>query len=131
MLQKLHSLYEASAVSLAAQASIDACHLAPSLHLLQATWCAVVANVHCMLLTCPRLLQVGGYHLPKGMWVHVNIWHMHHNEEYFTDAQKFKPERWLGDKEGVKEPNAYMPFGSGPRMCIAFKLACKWLCTSI
>jgi cytochrome P450 len=66
---------------------------------------------------------VGGYHLPKGTWVHLNIWHMHHNEQYFTDAQKFKPERWLGNREGVKEPNAYMPFGSGPRMCIAFKLA--------
>lgn len=54
---------------------------------------------------------------------------MQHDEQYWQDAEAFKPERWIGDKTGGDKSGgmAYMPFGLGPRMCIGIKLACKWL----
>ena len=52
---------------------------------------------------------------------------MHHDERWWQDAKAFKPERWIGDKTGGDRSGglAYLPFGSGPRMCIGIKLAGK------
>ncbi len=72
-------------------------------------------------------LQLGAHWVPKGTPVHINLWAMHHDERYWQDAEVFQPERWLGDKTGGDKSGglAYMPFGVGPRMCIAIKLARK------
>ncbi|KAL3134381.1 hypothetical protein ABBQ38_006635 [Trebouxia sp. C0009 RCD-2024] len=70
-------------------------------------------------------VQLGPYWLPEGTPVHIDIWSMHHDERWWQDAEVFKPERWLGDKNGGDKSggHAYMPFGAGPRMCIGIKLA--------
>ena len=76
-------------------------------------------------MTMVFAVQLGPYFLPKGTGVHMNLWAMQHDERYWQDAEAFKPERWLGDKNGGDRSNglAYMPFGVGPRMCIGIKLA--------
>lgn len=77
-------------------------------------------------------LQLGQVLVPKDTVVHINLWGMQHDEQYWQDAEAFKPERWLGDKTGGDKSGgmAYMPFGLGPRMCIGIKLACESsLCT--
>lgn len=75
-------------------------------------------------------LQVGQYHVPKDTVVHINLWGMQHDEQYWQDAEAFRPERWLGDKTGGDKSGgmAYLPFGLGPRMCVGIKLACKLPC---
>lgn len=46
-------------------------------------------------------------------------------EEYFKDPQAFVPERWLKSDAEYRNTNPYLvlPFGHGPRTCIARRLA--------
>lgn len=79
------------------------------------------------LISQVQMLQIAGYAVPKGTEIAVSIWCMHHNEQWWQDAEAFKPERWLGNPTGGDKTGglAYMPFGMGPRMCIGYKLARK------
>ncbi|DBA69441.1 TPA: hypothetical protein ACH3X2_012787 [Trebouxia sp. C0005] len=69
--------------------------------------------------------KLGGFYIPKGTPVSINVWAMQRDERYWQEAQAFKPERWLSSKTGGDRTGgmAYMPFGLGPRMCIGIKLA--------
>ena len=59
--------------------------------------------------------HVMDYTLPKGtLWV-IYIRGMHRNPAYWPQAEVFDPERWI-DEDLHHE--GYMPFGSGPRLCI-------------
>lgn len=44
---------------------------------------------------------------------------LHRDAEYFPDPMKFDPERFENNNYNT---SAYMPFGEGPRNCIAFRL---------
>ncbi|KAG7210918.1 hypothetical protein KM043_016295 [Ampulex compressa] len=83
-----------------------------------------------------RILQtdvvLGGYHVPKGTVVVTQNQVTCRLPEYFTDPDTFIPERWLRDgsqneekMDGGKSINPYLllPFGHGPRSCIARRFA--------
>lgn len=61
------------------------------------------------------------FDLKEGDIVHFPIYSIHRDEEYFPESDVFKPERFLGSSTFPKF--AYIPFGSGPRNCIAKSLA--------
>jgi cytochrome P450 len=71
-------------------------------------------------------IQVGDVFVPKGTPVLVLNGHVGSQEQNFTQAGEFRPERWLepveqrGEKHNLK---AFMPFGSGPRFCPGRQLA--------
>jgi cytochrome P450 len=44
------------------------------------------------------------------------IWAMQRHPDFWDAPDAFQPQRWLGAE---KAPPAYMPFGAGPRFCIA------------
>lgn len=63
-------------------------------------------------------LVLDGHNIPVGASVSVNVYGLHHNEEYFPDHEAFKPERFQ-DEDGTRRiPFAYVPFSAGPRNCI-------------
>ena len=41
----------------------------------------------------------------------------------FEAPNSFNPQRWLGERTGAHDPTAFIPFGSGPRMCPGRSLA--------
>ena len=44
--------------------------------------------------------------------------------EFQADKDDFRPERWLESKETLKKnPEGYMPFGAGARICLGMPLA--------
>ena len=61
---------------------------------------------------------IGGYHIPQGTIVQL-CWRIAHlSETYFPEADKFKPERWMGDKIPEQSRLAYTPFGGGDHICV-------------
>ncbi|GGR79723.1 cytochrome P450 [Deinococcus sedimenti] len=65
-------------------------------------------------------VRVAGFDLPEGASVSVCISLLQRHAAFWPDPHAFVPERWLG---GGRTPEAFMPFGLGPRMCIGNNLA--------
>ncbi len=63
--------------------------------------------------------EIDGYEISKGTLVISLLFHSHYRNEDWDDPTQFKPERFLD----VKNPNAFFPFGAGPRMCIGNNFA--------
>ena len=58
--------------------------------------------------------------IPKGNQVMVPLYAMQHRPDIWGyDVEEFKPERWEGRKVGWE----FVPFGSGPRMCLGRELS--------
>ncbi|KAI0475941.1 cytochrome P450 [Xylariaceae sp. FL0804] len=69
----------------------------------------------------PEPLVVDGHVIPPGVQVGMNIYALHHNEEYFPDSFSYLPERWLDRNQTTQE--AFMPFGLGARSCAGKAMA--------
>ncbi|KAL5273919.1 hypothetical protein ACFFRR_000593 [Megaselia abdita] len=61
--------------------------------------------------------------LNVGDKVTIPILGIHRDPKYFPDPMKFDPERFSDENKHNIYPNSYIPFGSGPRMCIAHRFA--------
>ncbi|XP_030454477.2 cytochrome P450 81Q32-like [Syzygium oleosum] len=68
--------------------------------------------------------HVGGYRIPPGTMLLVNLFSIQNDPKYWPDAAKFKPERFEG-MEGVRDGYKMMPFGSGRRGCPGENLALR------
>ena len=69
---------------------------------------------------------VGGYTIPKGCTVFLNVWSMHRDPKYWDNPLEFNPERFLTNKCDFKGSNLnFIPFGSGRRLCPGVALAEK------
>lgn len=62
--------------------------------------------------------EVGGYEVPAGTYVFINVFGMHRRADYFPEPLRFAPERFLPEREKHTPRDAYLPFGAGPRVCI-------------
>ncbi|OMO70651.1 Cytochrome P450 [Corchorus olitorius] len=63
---------------------------------------------------------VGGFRIPCGTMLLVNIWSMHHDPAIWEEPTEFKPERFLGPKTGL-----ILPFGAGRRKCPGERMAIR------
>ncbi|CAO2836575.1 unnamed protein product [Amaranthus hypochondriacus] len=61
---------------------------------------------------------VGGYHIPKGTMLQINLWAIQNDPQIWEDPTSFRPDRFEG-VEGHKIGYKMMPFGSGRRSCPA------------
>ena len=69
-------------------------------------------------------LIVDGHVIPRGVLVGVNIYAIHHNEEYFPEPFTYKPERWIAGGSSEQANNAaFAPFLTGPWSCAGKSMA--------
>jgi len=73
---------------------------------------------------------VGGYTIPKGAQVMLNMWTIQRDPHIWEDALEFRPERFLSDDGKLDywgNRFEYLPFGSGRRICAGLPLAEKMI----
>ncbi len=63
------------------------------------------------------------YSIPSGSVIIMSQYLMHHDVRYFSDPEKFIPERWSLEFKTSMPRFCYFPFGGGPRSCIGEPLA--------
>ena len=66
---------------------------------------------------------VQGYHIPKKSHIIINAWAIGRDPSAWTDAEKFIPERFVGNNIDVRGNHFQLiPFGSGRRRCPGIQL---------
>ncbi|KAJ8718290.1 hypothetical protein PYW08_002527 [Mythimna loreyi] len=73
--------------------------------------------------------KMGDILVKAGTTVDVHIYELHHREDLFPEAEKFKPERFLTNE--IRHPYAYVPFSAGPRNCIGQRFAMQEMKTTL
>lgn len=58
------------------------------------------------------------YSVPSGSVIIMSQYLMHHDVRYFSDPEKFIPERWSLKFRASMPRFSIFPFGGGPRSCI-------------
>ena len=75
---------------------------------------------------CPsQTTIVGGYTIPKGSRIMLNVWAIHRDPQLWDNPLEFRPERFLNNSEKydyLGNKFQYMPFGSGRRVCAGIPL---------
>jgi cytochrome P450 len=67
--------------------------------------------------------ELGGYTLPRGSWVYIFPYVTQRDPRFFEHPEQFEPERFSPNHIDKIPPCAYIPFGAGPRACIASAFA--------
>lgn len=66
---------------------------------------------------------ISGRSLPIGTTVFIPIYALHRHRALWETPDRFDPGRFLGERGKSIQRTAYIPFGSGPRVCIGATFA--------
>jgi len=87
-------------------------------------------RIHTPLGAIMRVATSDKYMIPgtalvidKGTPIIIPLLKIHMDEEYFPNPEKFDPDRFTEEEKAKRHPYTYMPFGEGPRFCIASRFA--------
>ncbi|WP_330343249.1 cytochrome P450 [Streptomyces sp. NBC_00557] len=61
---------------------------------------------------------IAGYRIPSGSNVLLNSYLLHRHPEFWPDPDRFDPENFAPERVAARPKHAYIPFGSGRRVCI-------------
>lgn len=77
-----------------------------------------------------RPIQIKNLHIKAGDVVAIDIFSLQNSPEHWHDAHLFKPERFMEKQSNNDDSSVFLPFGSGPRTCVALRMAfvqCQYL----
>lgn len=64
----------------------------------------------------------------KGDIINIPVYAIHHCEEFYPQANRYNPDRWLAENREQINPICFLPFGQGPRICKSFHFYCNhWM----
>ncbi|XP_016660176.1 probable cytochrome P450 6a13 isoform X2 [Acyrthosiphon pisum] len=61
--------------------------------------------------------------IEKGQKIIIPIYAIHYDNKYYSDPEKFIPERFSAEEKAKRPSGVYLPFGDGPRICIGKRFA--------
>uniref|UniRef100_A0A2P2I5F2 Cytochrome P450 9e2-like n=1 Tax=Hirondellea gigas TaxID=1518452 RepID=A0A2P2I5F2_9CRUS len=61
--------------------------------------------------------------ISEGQIVSFPVYSIHRDERYYPNPEEFQPDRFLPENRKNIPQGAFLPFGVGPRMCIAQRFA--------
>jgi cytochrome P450 len=67
--------------------------------------------------------EIGGYPIPAGAQILLCPYATHRHPDIWTVPEAFRPERFEPEAIAARPRHSYLPFGTGPRMCIGRHLA--------
>ncbi|KAG5306909.1 CP4C1 protein, partial [Acromyrmex insinuator] len=68
-------------------------------------------------------LKTQSYLLPPKTMLHLNIYGVHRDPNFWSNPEIFDPNRFLPEKIRNRHPYSYLPFSAGPRNCIGQRFA--------
>ncbi|XP_050668029.1 cytochrome P450 6B5-like isoform X1 [Leptidea sinapis] len=72
-----------------------------------------------------------GVSLHKGIRIHIPVYSIHRDPNYFPKPLCYQPERFLGEEKQNILPYTFMPFGDGPRICIGMRFAMMMMTSAL
>ncbi|QHL90600.1 cytochrome P450 [Sphingomonas changnyeongensis] len=70
-----------------------------------------------------RDFSFGGYDIPAGSFVGLNVAYTHHMAEYWPEPDLFDPMRFTPEASRGRHKYAWVPFGGGAHMCLGLHFA--------
>ncbi len=67
--------------------------------------------------------EIDGVLIPKGATVMIAVYFLHRHPEFWSEPERFDPERWREERAEPKHAFAYLPFGLGGRRCVGEEFA--------
>ena len=61
---------------------------------------------------------ISGQRVPAGSYITIASWLLHRHEKYWEEPKAFRPERFLPPQAQKLQHFAYIPFGTGSRVCM-------------
>lgn len=81
-------------------------------------------SVQLMTRRTVRECEIGGYRVPANTMIFIPPTYNHKMEKYWTNPEKFDPERFSDERaEHKKHPFQYIAFGGGAHKCIGMHFA--------
>jgi cytochrome P450 len=68
-------------------------------------------------------VEIQGEVIPKGAILNIYTYFIQRNEKYWDNPTRFDPERFSPENEGRINKWAYIPFSTGPRVCVGNSFA--------
>lgn len=78
-----------------------------------------IATLHRIANTDYKLPD--GAIIPKGTFVIIPTYAMHHDADIYPLPETFDPERFSVEGRNTRHPYTYLPFGEGPRICVGMR----------
>ncbi|MFL9872550.1 cytochrome P450 [Paraburkholderia megapolitana] len=73
--------------------------------------------------TAKRDVTIDGYPIAAGTMVVVSPYCLQRHPSHWDDPDTFNPARWTAGSSTSKRVSAFLPFGTGPRICVGMNYA--------
>ncbi|MEO1288025.1 MAG: cytochrome P450 [Chloroflexota bacterium] len=81
--------------------------------------------------TATEDIRIGDYRIPKNAQVFVAPWALHRRADIYPNPEQFDPNRFMPENEKDIPKNAYIPFSTGPRVCLGSAFAMLQMKTTL